>query len=140
MPDNPAVDHAPGTVLELDAERFGELIPGHPFAIVDFWAPWCAPCRVFAPVFSKAAEKHPDVLFAKVNTEQEQALAAHFNIRSIPMLMVFRDNVIVFAQAGALNEAALAEVIGAAAALDMAAVKREMDAAGQEAGGAGKTS
>jgi thioredoxin 1 len=140
MPDNPAVDNAPGTVLELDADRFGELIPRHAFAIVDFWAPWCAPCRAFAPVFKNAAEKHPGVLFAKVNTEQEQALAAHFNIRSIPMLMVFRDSVIVFAQAGALGEAALEQVIGAAAALDMAAVKREMDAAGQEAGGAEKAS
>ena len=133
MPDTPAVDHAPGTVQELTADRFGEIIPGHPFAVVDFWAPWCAPCRSFAPVFAQAAQKHPEVLFAKVDTEQEQELAAHFNIRSIPMLMVFRDSIIVFAEPGALNAGGLEQVIAAAADLDMAQVKREMEAAGQQA-------
>lgn len=118
-----------GEVVELNSEAFGRTIPNHPFAIVDFWAPWCAPCRAFAPVFAQAAQKHPDILFAKVNTEAEQDLAGHFNIRSIPMLMVFRENVIVFSQAGALSAGALEQVIASATELDMAAVHREMQAA-----------
>ena len=115
-----------GEVIELDAERFGDLIPHHPFAIVDFWAPWCAPCRAFAPVFSEAAKRHPEILFAKVNTEDEQGIASHFNIRSIPTLMIFRENVVIFSQPGALSSGALEEVLRAATELDMAAVHREM--------------
>ena len=86
----------------------------HPLAIVDFWAPWCAPCRGFAPVFAAAAARHPDVLFAKINTEAEQALAAQFDIRSIPTLMIFRDDIIVYAEAGALPAAGLEQVLTAA--------------------------
>ncbi len=134
MPDTPSADHAPGAVLELTTERFGELIPNHPFAVVDFWAPWCAPCRAFAPVFEKAAQSHPEVLFAKVNTEEQQELAGHFNIRSIPTLMVFRDSIIVFAQPGALSGGALEQVIGAAAQLDMDQVRREIEAAEKQGG------
>ncbi|MBK9674414.1 MAG: thioredoxin family protein [Betaproteobacteria bacterium] len=113
-------------VLELDAPAFTARIGGHPFAIVDFWAPWCAPCRAFAPVFEATAARHPDILFAKVNTEQEQEIAAHFGIRSIPTLMVFRDDIVIFAQPGALPAAALEEVIAAARALDMHEVRREI--------------
>jgi thioredoxin 1 len=113
-------------VLELDAPAFTERIGGHPFAIVDFWAPWCAPCRAFAPVFEATAARHPDILFAKVNTEQEQEIAAHFGVRSIPTLMVFRDDIVVFAEAGALPATALEEVIAAARALDMHEVRREI--------------
>jgi thioredoxin len=118
-----------GEPVELDAQAFGRLIPNHPFAIVDFWAPWCAPCRAFAPVFAETAKRHPDVLFVKINTEQEQALAGHFNIRSIPTLMIFRENIIVFAQPGALGAGALEQVVAAARALDMDEVRRELDAA-----------
>jgi thioredoxin 1 len=121
-------DSTPGGVVELDAERFATTIDGHPFAVVDFWAPWCAPCRAFAPVFEAAAPRHPDVLFAKVNTEDEQQLAAHFNIRSIPTLMIFRDNVIVYAEAGSLPAAGLEQVLAAARSLDMDAVRRDIDA------------
>ncbi|HZI84498.1 MAG TPA: thioredoxin domain-containing protein [Casimicrobiaceae bacterium] len=112
-------------VLDLTRENFVASIDGHPFAVVDFWAPWCGPCRSFAPTFAAAAERHPGIRFAKVNTEEQQELAAHFHIRSIPTLMIFRENIIVFAQAGALSPSALEQVLGAAKALDMESVRRE---------------
>lgn len=124
-----------GEVVELDTDRFSSTIPNHPFAIVDFWAPWCAPCRAFAPTFAQAAKKHPEILFAKVDTEVEQGLAAHFNIRSIPTLMVFRENVIVFSQPGALSAGALEQVIKGTSELDMNDVRREL--ASQEASAKG---
>ncbi|MEP6655913.1 MAG: thioredoxin family protein [Betaproteobacteria bacterium] len=117
----------PGGVVDLGAEDFAATLPTHPFAIVDFWAPWCAPCRAFTPVFAGAAARYPDVLFAKVNTEEEQELAGHFNIRSIPTLMVFREGIVVFSQAGALSAGALEQVLTAAKALDMNEVRRELD-------------
>ncbi len=121
-----------GAMLELTSDTFSQAIDDHPLAIVDFWAPWCAPCRAFAPVFAAAAAKHPDALFAKVNTEDQQRIAAQFGIRSIPTLMIFRDNIIVFSEAGALNAGALEQVLTAANALDMDAVRRSIEA--QESG------
>jgi thioredoxin len=115
-------------VVELTKENFAQSIDGHFFAVVDFWAPWCAPCRAFAPVFAAAAALHPDLLFAKVNTEEQQEVAAHFHIRSIPTLMIFRDNIIVFAQPGALSAGAFEEVLAATHTLDMDAVRREASA------------
>jgi len=125
-------------MLELTSENFSKAIDNHPLAIVDFWAPWCAPCRAFAPVFAAAAVKHPDALFAKVNTEDQQQIAAEFGIRSIPTLMIFRDNIIVFSEAGALGAAALEQVLTAARALDMDAVRRSIETQddGDESAGA----
>ena len=115
-------------ILELTSDNFAKSIDNRPFAVVDFWAPWCAPCRAFAPVFAAAAARHPDALFAKVNTEDQQEIAVQFGIRSIPTLMIFRDNIIVFTDAGALGASALEQVLTAAKALDMDAVRRSVEA------------
>jgi thioredoxin len=111
---------------ELTKENFDETVNGNPMVIVDFWAPWCGPCRGFAPVFEKASETHPDVVFAKVNTDEQQELAGAFGIRSIPTLMVFREKVILFQQPGALPGNALEQVITQAKTLDMAKVHAEI--------------
>ena len=118
-------------VVELTKENFEQVVTGNPTVIVDYWAPWCGPCRSFAPVFERVAEKHPDIVFAKVNTEAEPEIAGHFQIRSIPTLMIFRDKVIIFAQPGALPQGALEEIIEKAKAVDMEEVRREI--AAQEA-------
>ncbi|MCX7961455.1 MAG: thioredoxin [Burkholderiales bacterium] len=112
--------------LELTLDNFERTVTDHPIVIVDFWAPWCGPCRGFAPVFERASEAHPDVVFAKVNTDEQQALAAAFDIRSIPTVMLFREKVILFQQAGALPAQALEQLIAEAKALDMAKVHAEI--------------
>ena len=119
--------------VELTKDNFEQTVNGNPMVIVDFWAPWCGPCRGFAPVFEKASEAHPDVVFGKINSDEQQELAAAFNIRSIPTLMVFREKVILFQQAGALPGQALDQVLTQAKALDMAKVHAEI-AAQQQAG------
>jgi thioredoxin 1 len=113
-------------VVELTKENFEQVVTSNPTVIVDYWAPWCGPCRAFAPVFEKVSEMHPDVVFAKVNTEEEQEIAAHFQIRSIPTLMVFRDQVIVFSQPGALPQGAFEQVVTRAKTLDMEEVRRKI--------------
>ncbi len=112
--------------IELTKDNFEKTVNDNPMVIVDFWAPWCGPCRGFAPIYEKAAEAHPDVVFAKVNTDEQQELAGSFGIRSIPTLMVFRDKVILFQQAGALAGNALDQVITQAKSLDMAKVHAEI--------------
>ena len=112
--------------IDLTNENFDKTINENPIVLVDFWAPWCGPCRGFAPVFEKAAEEHKDVVFAKVNTDEQQELAGSFQIRSIPTLMVFREKVILFQQAGALPGQALEQVITQAKAVDMAKVHAEV--------------
>jgi len=112
--------------VELTKDNFEQTVNGNPIVIVDFWAPWCGPCRGFAPVFEKASEAHPDVVFAKVNSDEQQELAGAFNIRSIPTLMVFREKVILFQQAGALPGQALDQVLEQAKSLDMAKVHEEI--------------
>ena len=97
--------------VALNSGNFDEIVNGNSMVIVDFWAPWCGPCRAFAPTFEAASEKHPDVVFAKVNTEDEQQIAAAFNIRSIPTLMFFREKVILYSEAGSLPPTALQQVM-----------------------------
>ncbi len=113
-------------VIELTKENFEQVITSNPTVIVDFWAPWCGPCRGFAPIFERVAGENPDAVFAKVNTDEEQEIAGHFQIRSIPTLMVFRDQIIVFSQPGALPQNALVQVVEKAKSLDMEQVRQQI--------------
>ena len=122
----------------LTKDTFEQAVTGNDIVIVDFWAPWCGPCRAFAPTYETTSEKYPGVVFAKVNTEDEPELAGHFDIRSIPTLMVFREKVLLFSQPGALPASALESIIRKVQELDMAEVHRDIEA--QEAAETGAPS
>jgi thioredoxin 1 len=114
--------------VNLTKDSFEKTVNDHDFVIVDFWAPWCGPCRTFAPIYEQVSGKpeYADIVFAKVNTEEEQELAAWFQIRSIPTLMILREKVIIFSQPGALPASAFEQIIGKAKQLDMAEVHRQV--------------
>lgn len=113
--------------VELTKETLEETITGNDIIIVDFWAPWCGPCKSFAPIFEAESEKHDDIVFAKINTEDQQELASSFNIRSIPTLMIFREKIVIFSQAGMLPASALQEVITKTKELDMDEVRKDIE-------------
>ena len=112
--------------VNLTKENFEEVVSSNDTVFVDFWASWCGPCRMFAPVFEEASEQHPDAVFAKVNTEAEQDLAQAFGIMSIPTLMVFRNQIVLYSQPGALPASSLDDLISQVRAVDMEDVHRQI--------------
>lgn len=118
--------------IALTADTFEGAVTGDGITLIDFWADWCGPCKMFGPVFEDASEADPDIVFGKVDTEAEQGLAASFGIRSIPTLMAFRDGILVFEQPGAMPAPALKQLIGAVRDLDMDDVRRKISEANEQ--------
>jgi thioredoxin len=116
------------STIELTKHNFEDTVQKNNIVLVDFWAPWCGPCRAFAPIYEAASAKHLDVVFAKVNTEDEQELAGAFQIRSIPTLMLFREQIILFSQPGSLPASALDEILDKVRTLDMDQVRQDIAA------------
>ncbi len=114
------------SVIALTAANFDEVVDNRDMVVIDFWAQWCGPCKSFAPVFKAVSEQYPDVLFANVDTEKETKLAEDFNIRSIPLVMILRQNIVVYSESGALPASALEDLIEQAKALDMDAVRAQL--------------
>jgi len=113
--------------VELTKDNFDEIITNNDIVVLDFWATWCGPCQTFGPIFEETSEKYPDLIFAKVNTEEQQEVAGHFQIRSIPTLMIFREQIIVYSQAGALPASGLEQVIEKVKELDMEDVRKQIE-------------
>jgi len=113
-------------LMNLTKENFNEVVENNDIVVLDFWAPWCGPCKQFAPIFEKVAQEYPDIVFGKVNTEEEPELAAQFQIQSIPTVMIMRDKIIVFSQPGLLPEDALKDIINQVKELDMEEVRKEI--------------
>ena len=113
--------------IELNEASLEKTIVDNDIVIIDFWAPWCGPCKSFGPIYEEVSEKHPDIVFAKVNTEDEQGIAAHFQIRSIPTLMIFREQIVLFSEPGMLPAQGLEQVIEQVKALDMDTVKADIE-------------
>ncbi|HYH96229.1 thioredoxin [Hyalangium sp.] len=114
--------------VEINKDKFKDIVGKQGIVLLDWWATWCGPCRFFAPIYEQVSNKHPDITFGKIDTEAEQELSGAFDIRSIPTLMVFRDGILLFEQAGALPAAALEELISKVQALDMEDVRRQVEA------------
>jgi len=112
--------------VELTAQNFEDVVSASDMVLVDFWAAWCGPCRTFAPVYEKVSAQHPDIVFGKVDTEAQQELAGSFNIMSIPTLMIIREGVVLYSQAGALPEKSLADLVDQALKIDMVEVHRQL--------------
>ena len=118
----------------LTIENFDEKVTSHDIVILDFWAPWCGPCRQFAPIFEKVSEEYPDILFGKVNTEEERELAGHFNIQSIPTVAIMREGIVLFMQPGMIPEEGLHDLIRQVKELDMEQVREEVRKQQEEQG------